>query len=193
MWVFPGGQVDPADALPRPGMSEHEAEIAAARRAAAREAREEAGLELGLEVFVTLSFWVPPMESPRRFATWFFLAPVDPQGRDVVVDHSEVHDHRWIAASEALAARDRNEIDLAPPTYMTLWWLAQRRNAADALGHAASKPPALFESHIAQIGQGLRATFWAGDAGYDDGDLGRPGPRRRLIMDPAGWRVEVST
>jgi 8-oxo-dGTP pyrophosphatase MutT (NUDIX family) len=192
MWVFPGGQVDPVDALPRPGLSKQEAEIAAARRAALREANEEAGLELDLEGFVTLSFWVPPVESPRRFATWFFLVPVAAHGPDVVVDRSEIHDHRWITASEALAARDRNEIDLAPPTYMTLWWLAQRRNAADALRDAASEPPARFESHIAQTGQGLRATSWAGDAGYDDGDLERHGPRRRLIMDPAGWRVEVS-
>ncbi len=102
MWVFPGGQVDPADREEGPGEarpgetwsgeagsgeagsdaagsgeagSGAAAEIAAARRAAVREAREEAGLELDQTQLVTLSFWLPPPGPPRRFATWFFLAP----------------------------------------------------------------------------------------------------------------------
>jgi hypothetical protein len=35
-------------------------------------------------------------------------------------------------------------------------------------------------------------TMWEGDAGYDDSDPTLPGLRRRLVMDPAGWRVEIS-
>jgi 8-oxo-dGTP pyrophosphatase MutT (NUDIX family) len=193
MWVFPGGQVDPADLLHGPGQSDQEAELAAARRAAVREAREEAALELDQESLVALSFWVPPPESPRRFATWFFLASPAPDSPEIVVDRDEIHDHRWINPAQALQARDRGEIDLAPPTYMTLWWLAQRPSVHDAVTGAAEGPPARFESHVGSTNQGVVVTFWAGDAGYEDGDLDRPGPRRRLVLDPAGWRVEIGS
>jgi hypothetical protein len=34
--------------------------------------------------------------------------------------------------------------------------------------------------------------MWDGDAGYEDGDPERPGPRHRLWLDAAGWRFERS-
>ena len=46
-------------------------------------------------------------------------------GQAVVVDKAEVHDHAGWPPAEALARRDRGEIALAPPTWMTLHWLAQ--------------------------------------------------------------------
>lgn len=188
MWVFPGGQVDPSDLA---GTDSEDDEIAAARRAAVREAREEAALQLREADLVVHSFWIPPPESPRRFATWFFLAPVDDVAA-VVVDRVEIHEHRWIAPAAAMAARNAAEIELAPPTYTTLWWMAQQPDCQSALVAAAGREPERFETHVAP-GKADRpmATLWAGDAGYEDGDATRPGPRRRLIMDPAGWRVEI--
>src|SRR5258706_16043829 len=71
MWVFPGGRIDETDwdGVP-PGD-----ELAAARRAAVRETREEAGLTIAEETLVALSHWSPPALAPKRFLTWFFLAP----------------------------------------------------------------------------------------------------------------------
>lgn len=202
MWVFPGGQVDLADIegaggsagasnvqdafTPGGGTS---VEIEAARRAAVREAREEAALHLDRSELVTLSFWLPPAEAPRRFATWFFLAPA---GGEIVIDRGEIHDHRWMAPAEAMAARDRGEIELAPPTFTTLWWLSHRDDVKAALSDAGEREPERFETKVALNASGqLAATLWSGDAGYADGDLHRPGPRRRLWMLPDGWRVEV--
>ena len=196
MWVFPGGKVDSEDmgggdtgapaASPGTGTA---AEIEAARRAAVREAKEEADLELDASSLVTHSFWLPPAEAPRRFATWFFLAPA---GGEIVVDHGEIKDHRWLSPAEAMESRDRGEIDLAPPTFMTLWWLSSRKTVADALGDASASEPDRFETRVAvDAGGRLAATLWAGDAGYTDGDLDRDGPRRRMWMSPEGWRVEV--
>ena len=51
---------------------------------------------------VTLSFWLPPPEAPRRFATWFFLAPADDHP-PVVVDDHEIHEHRWQTPAAAMA------------------------------------------------------------------------------------------
>ena len=191
MWVFPGGQVDDVDTPGEPGMAEpgSSTEISAARRAAVREAYEEASLELDELELVALSFWLPPAEAPRQFATWFFLAPA---GGEIVVDRGEIQEHRWMRPVEAFAARDRGEIELAPPTFTSLWWVGLRPDVASALADAASKEPDRFETRVG-LGDDRRlaACLWAGDAGYSDGDIDRPGPRRRLWVDPAGWRIEI--
>src|SRR5438105_312260 len=180
MWVFPGGQVDPADAA--------EDEVATARRAAAREAEEEAGVVVDAGDLVTFSHWVPPPQAPKRFSTWFFLAPA-PAVHDVNVDGAEIRDHEWHRPADAVALRDRGEIELAPPTWVTLWRLAQAASVEEAVAQARARPPQRFETHIANDGDVMVAT-WVGDAAYDDGDLDKPGPRHRLSMLPDGWRYE---
>ena len=188
MWVFPGGQVDGADAKDG-AWDDEDLEITAARRAAVREAEEEAGLELSESDLVTLSFWIPPPDAPRRFATWFFLASAE---GEVVIDRGEIHDHEWLSPAAAMAARDAGEMELAPPTFTTLWWIGHYPDVESALEAAASRPPERFETRIA-FGPGgtLIATLWEGDAGYEDAHIDMPGPRRRLWLDPAGWRVEI--
>jgi 8-oxo-dGTP pyrophosphatase MutT (NUDIX family) len=194
MWVFPGGQVDAEDTVAGSGAGDGDggAEIAAARRAAVREAGEEAGLRLHVQRLETLSFWLPPVQVPRRFATWFFLAPVD-EDAAVAVDAAEIRDHQWRTPAQAMAQRDANQMDMMPPTFTTLWWLASRSDVATALADARARVPERFLSHFAFDPDGrLRATMWEGDAGYADADLERPGPRRRLWMDAAGWRMEMT-
>jgi 8-oxo-dGTP pyrophosphatase MutT (NUDIX family) len=186
MWVFPGGRVDPGDADPaRPDDA-----MVAARRAAAREALEEAGLRLDAARLVALSHWVPPAQAPRRYATWFFIARA-PEGADVTVDGGEIHEHGWWAPADALARRDRGEIEIAPPTWMTLWTLAAAGDVASALAEARAQDPQRFETHMAST-EGGAVALWQGDAGYDDGDVGRPGARRRLWLVADGWRYEAT-
>lgn len=201
MWVFPGGKIDRADlGEPEQGGVEAPAgaahgtgtpeELTAACRAAVREAKEEADLDLDEKSLVVHSFWLPPAEAPRRFATWFFLAPA---GGEIVVDQGEIHEHRWLTPAAAMAARDRGEIELAPPTFMTLWWLNSKKTVAEAISDAAGREPERFQTRVALDRTGhLAATLWAGDAGYDDGDVEQPGPRRRMWMSPDGWRVEIT-
>lgn len=189
MWVFPGGQVDAADLDGAAPAGDERREIAGARRAAVREAREEAGLEMAEPNLVTLSFWIPPPDAPRRFATWFFLAEAS---GDVVIDRGEIHDHRWLSPNEAMAARDAGEVGMAPPTFTTLWWVGRHPDVESALTAARSSSPERFATHLGFSSDGrLAATLWEGDAAYDDADVDKPGPRRRLWMDPAGWRVEI--
>jgi 8-oxo-dGTP pyrophosphatase MutT (NUDIX family) len=185
MWVFPGGRVDPGDV----DAGDPENELAAARHAAVREAREEAGVVLDAADLVVFSHWMPPEQAPRRFATWFFLAPATDVG-EIVIDGGEIHEHSWMRPDDAAARRDAGEIELAPPTWVTLRRLAEAATVADALHAAGAREPRHYETHVAITKDGGMVTLWAGDAGYDDTDPDRPGARHRLSMLPEGWRYE---
>jgi 8-oxo-dGTP pyrophosphatase MutT (NUDIX family) len=181
-WVFPGGRLDPADYA----ADAHDT-IAAARRAAVREAREEAGLVVRPDALVVVSRWITPTPLPKRFDTWFFAG----HGSDapVAIDGSEIHDHRWLTPADALAAQRAHEIELPPPTYVTLTRLAQHGRAADALAAFARGPMETFEPRLCPI-EGGAVPLSAGDAGYAEGELERPGPRHRLWILADGWRYE---
>jgi 8-oxo-dGTP pyrophosphatase MutT (NUDIX family) len=184
LWVFPGGRVDEAD---RDGLAPDDAH-GAARRAAVREAAEEAGLTVRLDALVTLAHWEPPPQTPKRFATWFFLAPA-PDGA-VTVDGGEITDHTWARPVEVLDRRDAGEVELAPPTWVTLHALAAHPDVDSALAAAAGAEPEHFTTRAARTDDGGVVAMWHGDAGYESGDAAAAGARHRLWMLDAGWRYE---
>ena len=177
MWVFPGGRVDDADRF-------SEDEIATARRAAVRESREEAGLEVDEASLETFSHWTPPAITPKRFLTWFFLAraPEAP----VTIDEGEIKAHRWIRPSDALARKQAGEIDMVPPTWITLERLARYNGVEEALAHTRGNAPEIFETRIVMTDEGPVALY-EGDAGYADDNPSAPGERHRLEMREDGW------
>ena len=81
-------------------------------------------------------------------------------------------------------------MELAPPTWVTLWHLAGAKDMEDVITAAADRAPRRYATHIARDGSATLA-LWAGDAGYDDRDATRAGDRHRLVMHPAGWRFEA--
>ena len=188
-WVFPGGRIDPAD-YPGGTLSTDDADVAAAARVAAvRESMEEAGLAVDPAGLVWFAHWTPGPLAARRFATWFFLARA-PEGA-VTVDDGEIREHQWIRPAEAIARRQAGEIELIPPTWMTLYQLAGEPSVDAALAGARSRDPQIYITKIAHVDGGI-ASLWEGDAAYDDGDATKPGPRNRLLMLRDGWRVEQS-
>jgi len=175
MWVFPGGRVDPEDyAADAPDDVE-----GAVRVAAAREAQEEAGLACDPEAMVPFSHWTPPMVAIKRYATWFFVAEA-PSGA-VTIDDGEIHESVWARPTDTLARRDAGEVELAPPTWVTLDRLSRSPTVAEALAEARDAPVEAFVTAIAKQGDDLVA-LWHGDAGYESGDASSPGPRHRLVM-----------
>ncbi len=185
MWVFPGGRVDEAD---REGLAPGD-DLAAARQAAVREAREESGLEIAGVSLVPLSHWTPPAITPKRYLTWFFVAPAP--AAEVVIDDGEIKDHAWMSVREALERRDRSEIELAPPTFVSLHGLASHGSVEAAVEAVRKREPEFFATRIAVDDEGPIA-IWHGDAGYEDSDASRPGARHRLSMHKAGWLYERS-
>lgn len=164
MWVFPGGRVDDAD----PG----DDELAKARSAAAREAMEEVGLEVDAGQIVPWSHWTPPPVQPKRYTTWFFVAPWT--GGTVEVDGHEIVAHAWHAPGAALDAG----LPMAPPTYVTLHQLQGYGSVADVERLGPPRGVEYFATKFVRHGDAI-SLLWHGDAGYDDADPDAPGPRHR--------------
>ena len=180
MWVFPGGRVDAGDR----SAGDDPDGVTAARRAAVREVAEEAGLDIGADALVPFSHWTPPPQAPKRFATWFFLVAAPPGA--VTVDGGEIKAHRWIAPMEALRRCKAGEIELIPPTWITLAQLSGFSEVAPLLAEAGRRPPVVFVTRIGASAEGPVAMY-EGDAGYLTGDPDRAGDRHRLVMAAGGW------
>jgi 8-oxo-dGTP pyrophosphatase MutT (NUDIX family) len=123
MWAFPGGVIEDADIPP----GETPDAVAAARRAAVREAMEEVALAIDEESLVFWSHWVPPDVSvaPKRFSTWFFLAPLPDGATDVVIDGGEIGDQMWTTST-------------APRSTITAGPVPRRRSPLSRAGRSAS-------------------------------------------------------
>lgn len=190
MWVWPGGRLDPDDYAG--GMPSDDPSVleAAARHAAVREAAEEADLAVDLDALVWFAHWTPPPFAPKRFATFFFVAPA-PAGA-VHVDGGEIHGHAWLTPAEAMRRRNALELELSPPTWITLEQLASFASTAAALAGLGGRPPEWFSTRIALVEGGV-AALYHGDSGYDDQVADRPGDRHRLWMLDDGWRYERSS
>lgn len=159
LWVFPGGRVEDRDGT----------ELAGARQAAVREVVEETGLVIGVDALVPVAHWTPPTRAPRRYRTWFFVAPLPDGAGEVVVDGGEIGDHVWVRPGDALARHGRQEIELLPPTWMTLRRLADHNDVAHALADAAARPVERFTTEMRLNEDGVPVALWEGDVAYAAG------------------------
>lgn len=187
MWVFPGGRIDPEDYGADP--ADPEDQFAAARTAAVREAFEESGQQLQAGSLHWFAHWSPPSIAPKRFATWFFLAQASNDA--VEIDHGEIHDSSWSTPAEALRLVDAQEIEMAPPTWVTLSDLSKFETVDAALAGLGGRDPRFYVTRVAGSPDGPVA-MWEGDAGYETGVLDTPGLRHRLVMGTDGFRFEDS-
>lgn len=183
VWVFPGGAVDKHERIPND-------RLGSARIAAAREVKEETGLRIDGDALETWSFWEPPPRPymagrgrTRRFSTWFFVTAA-PAG-EVAVDGGEIHEHRWLSPATAMAMRQAGEIEIVPPTWVTLYQLDQHPTMAEAIGWARDGEPHEFRTR--PIHKDPLTLAWSGDIAYDGGAHDAEGPRHRLVIQPEGW------
>lgn len=179
-WVFPGGRVDPGDLDAAAGDEE-----LAARIAAAREAQEECGLSPATDDMVQLSHWTTPAAESRRFATWFYAAPVRDRS-EVVIDGGEIHDHRWLSATSALAEHRAGRLAILPPTFATLCTVASYPDVASLVRcERDSACPWVLPVLVPR--EGGFVALYEGDAGYSCADPDACGPRHRASFDHGYW------
>ncbi len=182
-WVFPGGSLDPGDLEQASGDEEQ-----ASRLAACREAQEECGQCPHPEDMILLSHWTTPEAEKKRFSTWIYAAPLRAD-EEVVIDGSEIHDHRWLTVSDALAEHRSGDLAILPPTWITLMNVGRYLSVADFIDGERDRPvpqvlPVLC-SH-----EGTMVALYRGDAGYDAADPDVPGARHRARWSSDGWDYE---
>lgn len=185
MWVFPGGKIDAGD------YENSTDDNLAAINAAARETEEEAGIVIPKEDFVWFSHWTPPPSTAKRFATWFYVTSTD-EDHDIQIDGFEIQNHQWISPHAALDQHAAGEIDLAPPTWVSLYHLSKFRSVHQAISTLSDLKPRYYQTHVVQDKDGNRVALWEGDAGYDDWNADLSGPTHRLTMRKGGFEFEHS-
>ncbi len=184
-WVFPGGHIDPEDYNP----DAPDDMLAAARQAAVREAHEEAGLSISKQTLFYFSHWTTPLVRPKRFSTWFFVTQA---GKDTVqVDGAEINAHKWMCPHEALEARQAGELELPPPTFVSLTKLSAFETVKDALEYVRGREPDIFFPKLEKV-DGGHCSLYHGDAGYKSAHVHEPGMHHRLWMLQSGWHYELA-
>ncbi len=182
MWVFPGGKVEEEDKAF--GQNQYDAALSAA----VRECEEESGMVLNSDDLIYYSHWIPPIEAPRRFSTWFFIAP-SPKGQ-VVIDDGEIIDHEWWRPEDALTQAHDMKIQILPPTWITLFDLQTFPSVEVAMQTISTRGPRAYATKIIRTDSGM-AAIWEGDSEYDSGELSSEGHRHRLVMEDPIWRFEL--
>jgi glyoxylase-like metal-dependent hydrolase (beta-lactamase superfamily II)/8-oxo-dGTP pyrophosphatase MutT (NUDIX family) len=129
MVVFPGGRVDSADGA---GGADP------LRACAVRETLEETGVRLRESDLVPWAHWITPEIEPRRYDTVFFVAALPAAA--VASDISGETDHAdWDTPQAALAAAERGDISLMPPTVSILLELADVDSVAALMAVARDR------------------------------------------------------
>lgn len=180
-WVFPGGRID-ANEFSTAG----EDHLKAARLAAVRETHEEAGITINEPDLLYFSHWTTPVIRPKRFSTWFFLAPVTDKA--VQIDGGEIHEFEWRTPANALEAQQESKIELPPPTFVTLTQLKPFVTVSEALSHFGSRSPLQIQPQVVKTAEGF-IYLYNDDAGYAERNPEIPGPRHRLVQPLSGnWK-----
>ena len=133
----------------------------------------EARLELATDLLVPYAHWITPVDSPKRFDTHFFLAPV-PEGQRPSADERETHGLGWMRRAAALAEADAGRANIVFVTRMNLARLAASRSVAAALDAARAAPVVTVCPEIVKREEG---TFFRipEAAGYGAGEIAASG------------------
>ena len=155
------------------------AELAPARPAVAAGERSFAdlvrphGLALDAGALRVFAHWITPEPAPRRYDTWFFIAPAPP-GHAYEHDFDETVASEWVRPADALERARRGEFELIYPTFKSLQTIARFTSTSelfDAVDAAwRGSAPALRVMNSEQ-GWQVRLPGDGGSAdGGDDGD-----------------------
>ena len=178
-WVFPGGKVDPEDAV------EGGSELDELRVAAVRETREEVGLDVAPADLVHISTWEPPTSTKVRIRTWFFVA-LSATGT-LVPSADEVAEWVWIRPADMLQRHADGLATLYPPTFVTLTALASCGSALTGWEELLrSREPRQYATRMRKRGDHT-VLLWQGDYEYDADRPGERGARHRVEAGALPW------
>lgn len=145
-----------------------------------------AGLETDADRLRYWAWWITPEPEPRRFDTRFFVAAVE-GGDEASHDQRETVASRWWSISAALAAFERGELALAPPTWCVLMELAAFATVDAALAAAVDRDPPPLQPTGFPDDEGGIVVVLPGDPEHPS-PWTPPGPTRLRLFD-GRWQV----
>lgn len=176
-WVFPGGAVEEVD--------QAESQELTYLNAAVRETQEEAGLDMAADSLLPVSRWITPVGAPKRFDTRFYIGKVE--GQDVQHDGEEMTSSLWVKPGEAIERHRQKDIEMLPPTVISLLALQDFASVDEVLEHYRNKEPLYFLPK-ACFHQEQLVMLYPGDAGYETQEPGDETARHRCLHTPEGWQ-----
>lgn len=182
-WVYPGGRVEVEDVK-----DDDAAELDVARNTGERETLEETGLVVRAADLRHLCVWLPPSTAPIRFHTWFFIGAA-PAHQDVQLPEGEIVEYMWLSPAEAIERHRLDELDLMPPTFVTMSGLVEFSSVDQALESAPKGEPPLFSGHMLPNSDPL-TMVWDGDEEHPESE--HTNGRHRLRMGDRPWVYEKS-
>jgi len=120
-------------------------------------------LRLATDRVVYFAHWITPEESPYRYDTRFFAAPM-PEGQTPVADPREVIDMRWLSPRGAISTFRRGEISLRNPTVQNLK-LVDAPSVKEALETLEGREVPTIRPRVVMEG-GKRRILMPGEPGY---------------------------
>ena len=165
-WVFPGGKLEAAEIeCAKSNLSD------AFRLAACRECLEETSIVVSPDTLLPISHWTTPKFRNKRFATQFFIALV-PIDSEVIVDGSEIVEFRWLSPTQALHYHGAEQLEMMPPTLVTLSELAKLKTFEQILGYYKTRSPRRYNPRgqffKSSNGKPNGCFLYEGDSGYAD-------------------------
>ena len=118
---------------------------------------------LATDKLVYFAHWITPEESPYRYDTRFFAAPM-PEIQTPVADTHEVIDMRWLSPKHAIAAFKQGEISLRNPTVQNLK-LVDAPSAKESLTALEGRDVPTIRPRVIMEGD-KRRILMPGDPGY---------------------------
>jgi 8-oxo-dGTP pyrophosphatase MutT (NUDIX family) len=144
------------------------------------------GAPLDLDAMEPFSRWITPVVETRRFDARFFLTEA-PAHQEGLADGEETDSVLWIGAREALSQHAAGELNLLPPTWMTLSALAAFDSAAEAMASTRTTPTPRVQPELVSAQGGFTLCF-PGDPAHSVSTQALPGPTR-LTLDAGRWRA----
>lgn len=122
-------------------------------------------LVLALDSLVLFGHWITPKMMPKRFDTYFYLAPA-PSEQAARHDGRETTEAVWLGAEEALAQAKAGTANIIFPTRMNLIKLARAEGVQDAVTRFANEDVVTVEPVVGKTDAGEPCLFIPAEAGY---------------------------
>jgi 8-oxo-dGTP pyrophosphatase MutT (NUDIX family) len=117
------------------------------------------------DLLVHFAHWITPVDQPKRFDTYFFLAPA-PGDQVALHDGYEIVEVRWFTPAGAIAAAKRGEIKLVLATRLNLLKLGRSSTVASAIEAARRSEIVTVQPELMQTADGPAFRIPAA-SGYD--------------------------